>query len=134
MIALVLDTDVCPFLFKGDTRAEIYQPTLIGNVGYLSFQTIAELYQWAEERGWGSQRRADLDAWIKRFVTLPHDDETSRVWARIRVERRRQGRPLGAEDAWVAASALRRGLPLVTHNARHFAGVSDLQVISQESD
>jgi len=42
----------------------------------------------------------------------------------------RSGMPIGVADAWIAATAIHLGVPLLTHNLRHFAGVKDLQVIS----
>ena len=33
--------------------------------------------------------------------------------------------------AWVAATAIYLDLPLVTHNARHYAGVPGLEVITE---
>lgn len=44
---------------------------------------------------------------------------------------RRGGRPVAAADAWVAATALYRGVPLVTHNRADFTGVAGLPVISE---
>jgi tRNA(fMet)-specific endonuclease VapC len=34
-------------------------------------------------------------------------------------------------DAWAAAVALRHGLPLVTHNRKHFEPVPGLTIISE---
>ena len=58
MSTVVLDTDVWSFLFKGDSRAEQYRPYLEDNALCISFQTVAELYQWIETAGWGEKRRA----------------------------------------------------------------------------
>lgn len=44
---------------------------------------------------------------------------------------RRNGRPIAAADAWVAATALHLGVPLITHNRNHFIGVDGLNVISE---
>jgi tRNA(fMet)-specific endonuclease VapC len=42
-----------------------------------------------------------------------------------------KGRPVDPSDAWIAATAIRYNLPLVTHNRRHFDGITGLQVISE---
>ena|SRR5215831_7090039 len=39
----VIDTDVVSYLFKGDTRGDLYQPHLDSKLGVLSFMTVAEL-------------------------------------------------------------------------------------------
>jgi tRNA(fMet)-specific endonuclease VapC len=105
------------FVFKRDTRAEHYRVHLEGNVLAVSFQTVAELYQWAETAHWGQDRRARLRQWLGRFAALGYDDDTAQIWARVCAERERQGQPIAAQDAWVAACALRHSCPLVTHNA-----------------
>jgi tRNA(fMet)-specific endonuclease VapC len=43
---------------------------------------------------------------------------------------RRAGRPIGPADAWIAATALRYGVPLVTHNPSDYTGVPGLSVLS----
>jgi tRNA(fMet)-specific endonuclease VapC len=130
---IILDTDVCSFLFKGDSRKKDYRPHLIGRTPCLSFQTVAELYQWAEINSWGQNRRAQLDKWLPNFVILPYDNETAQAWARIRAERRRQGRPISTADAWIAACALRYDCPLITHNAGDYGNISQLIVITADN-
>jgi predicted nucleic acid-binding protein len=127
----ILDTDVCSFLFKRDTRAEGYRSHLVGKTLCLSFQTVAELYQWAEINNWGTARRARLDRWLTHFVILPYDNETAQVWARIRSSRRRQGRPISTADAWIAACALRYNCSLITHNAAAYQHIDQLTVITE---
>ncbi len=131
--AVVVDTDVVSFLLKGDTRARAYQPHLQGKTLALSFMTVAELYQWAYLRGWSESRLTWLEDRLRAYVVVPYDVELCRQWAAICVERQRQGRPISVQNAWVAATALRHGLSLVTHNAQDFAGISALAVISETS-
>ena len=62
---------------------------------------------------------------------VPYDAELCRQWAKICVERQRLGKPISAQDAWVAATALRHNCPLVTHNRDDFAQVTGLTVVSE---
>lgn len=39
--------------------------------------------------------------------------------------------PISAADAWIAATALLYGVPLVTHNRKDFEGIDGLVVISE---
>ena len=128
MDSLVLDTDVCSFLRKPGPLAELYRTDLIGHRLCVSFQTVAELYQLAEFRNWQETRRRALEEWLRNFVALPFDNETCRLWAEIRAARRHQ--TISPQDAWIAASALRHGLPLVTHNAGDFTNIPKLIVIT----
>ena len=93
MSSVVLDTDFWSFLFKRDSRAESYRAYLEGNALFVSFQTVAELYQWAEMADWGESRRARLQEWLENFQVLGYDDATALIWARIRAERNRLAAP-----------------------------------------
>ena len=63
------------------------------------------------------------------MVVYP-EESTCLTWARIRHERFRLGRPLQPEDAWIAATALDIGCPLLTHGAGDFADIAGLEIIS----
>ncbi|HSH01654.1 MAG TPA: type II toxin-antitoxin system VapC family toxin [Anaerolineae bacterium] len=131
MNPIVLDTDIWSFLFKGDSRIINYRQYIDNNVLCVSFQTVAELYQWTEIHDWGTKRRTKLHHWLSNFKVLAYDDETAQVWAKIRAVRFEQGRPLAAQDAWVAACALRHQYPLLTHNHSDYALIPDLIIIPQ---
>jgi tRNA(fMet)-specific endonuclease VapC len=79
----------------------------------LSFMTIAELFQWASLRQWGDHRLLQLEQYLSNYLIIPVDQPLCREWAEIRANQR-AGRPISAQDAWVAATALRYSLPLVT--------------------
>ena len=53
------------------------------------------------------------------------------VWATMMAAAERRGRILAANDSWIAAITLYAGVPLVTDNQRHFAGIDGLKVISE---
>jgi tRNA(fMet)-specific endonuclease VapC len=128
---LIVDTDVVSFLFKGDTRAQLYRPHLQGKALAISFMTVAELYQWAYIRNWGKQKLTRLEEQLRAYVIVPYDNELCKQWATVCVERQRLGRPISVQDAWIAATALRNGCPLVTHNRNDFANIIGLTVISE---
>jgi tRNA(fMet)-specific endonuclease VapC len=130
-VAVVVDTDVISFLLKDDTRAQAYRPHLQDKTLVLSFMTVAELYQWAYQRHWGEKRLAWLEDRLHAFVVAPYDNDLCRQWATVCVERQRAGKPISAQDAWIAATAVRHGVPLVTHNAVDFAAITGLTIISQ---
>lgn len=45
MPVVIVDTDVVSYLFKGDTRGDLYEPHLVGALTAISFMTLAELEQ-----------------------------------------------------------------------------------------
>jgi predicted nucleic acid-binding protein len=42
-MSLVVDTDIVSYIFKKDSRTELYAPHLIGLPKFLSFMSLAEL-------------------------------------------------------------------------------------------
>lgn len=128
---VLLDTDIVSYLFRGDTRAERYQPHLAGRQPGVSFMTIAELDRWVRERNWGRPRREQLDLYLSRFTVYLVDRALCGAWADVTDSARRAGRPIQTADAWIAATAVHYRLPLVTHNAADYAGVRGLVVITE---
>jgi tRNA(fMet)-specific endonuclease VapC len=56
MMPVVVDTDVVSFLFKNDSRAQLYLPLLTKRKPLVSFMTEAELEQWILLAKWGANR------------------------------------------------------------------------------
>ena len=61
---------------------------------------------------------------------LPYDDALAWAWAEL-VGKTCRGRPMSLQDSWIAATAIRHTMPLVTHNRKHFENVPGLTVISE---
>lgn len=131
MNSLLLDTNIVSFLFKKDSRREPYLEALSGKQLCLTFVSIAELRLWAIEKRWGQHRQETLAQALLGYTILGIDELVASRWAEVAAHQRRTGRDLKDRgDWWIAACALRHGLPLVTHNPRHFAGIPGLQVIT----
>jgi predicted nucleic acid-binding protein len=131
MSVRVLDTDVLSFLFRSDSRAVLYAPYLFGQVLTISFQTRAEMVRGAISANWGTRRRRQLEQWLQKYAIVHSSDDLCLRWAEAIDSARRAGRPIAPADAWIAATALLLDVPLVTHNASDYAGVSGLTVISE---
>ena len=50
------------------------------------------------------------------------------AWAQLRVDLRDTGRRMGVNDSWIAATALSRGVPVMTQDRDHSA-VPRLEVV-----
>jgi tRNA(fMet)-specific endonuclease VapC len=131
MAIRVIDTDVWSYIYKGRAEGKLYQPHLFGNILVVSFQTQAELIRWAVSAGWGYERRQHLESRLLKYVVEHSSYALSLRWAEAMESGRRNGRPISAADAWVAATSLLLNAPLITHNKTHFIGVSGLEVISE---
>ncbi len=126
-----MDTDVVSFVFKRDSRAELYRPHLDGELLVITSMTVAELDRWTLERDWGEPRRQRMEEHLRNFVIYPYNRRMCRKWAEVSDEARRKGRPVGVADAWIAATALLHDMPLVTHNREHFSGIEGLEIMSE---
>jgi len=76
-------------------------------------------------RSWGPRTRHDLETWLGSVVLLSYNHRVSRTWGAISAAAYRRGRPPPANDAWIAACCLTRGLPLATLNTKDFADFAE---------
>lgn len=76
-----------------------------------------------------SQSEAILKDLESTFEVLPITGITSRLYAQLRQDLRSKGRPIPANDLWIAAQALEHRLPLLTLD-RHFKQVEGLVIVT----
>lgn len=65
---------------------------------------------------------------LELFEVIPFSDEMSYTYAKIRKELEVKGNKIGANDLFIAASALNKGAALVTHNTREFIRIDGLKL------
>jgi len=128
---VIVDTDVTSYLLKEDSRAALYRPHLFGLPKMISFMTLAELRRWELQSNWGVKRIRQAREFLNDFTVIYADEELCRLWAKIKSDAYRKGRPIETADAWVAAVALMFDIPLVTNNRKHFENVGNLKIISE---
>src|SRR5437016_397663 len=119
MDRVLVDTDVFSFIFKRDSRRQLYEPDLRGKQLCLAFMSFAEVKRWSLQRKWGSARKRRLAEGMAAYIVVPFDAPMADTWAEITVHRERLGHPIACGDCWIAATALRHGISLVTHNGDH---------------
>ncbi len=118
---IVIDTDVFSAdLVPRSRLTELYAPIVTGRPAFISFQTVAELRYGALRRGWGDARMLRLEAKIARAEIVHTGPELVLVYARLRADCEAQGHALGQRehnaDRWIAATAIRLGVPLVSND------------------
>lgn len=93
---------------------------------FLSAVSLAELRYGVERMATGS-RRSRLEAWLGHELPLrfegrilPIDINVADGWGKIMSRSEAAGRPMGAMDGFLAATAEVRGLTLVTRNVADF--------------
>ena len=130
MSSVVVDTDVVSYVFKSHPFGSRYDTDLAGHVALISFMTVAEIERWVLQHRWGNQRVQLLRTFLQRFTVVPSSPDLCRKWAEVMVGARAAGRRVESTDAWIAATALLHGAPLLTNNRRDYLGVSGLILIS----
>lgn len=120
---VVVDTNVfgADLLRRGAGLAALYRPYPQGRAFVVSFQTVAELTFGALRQGWGHSRLRRLEERIGRAQVVWAGPELLSDYVALRVRCERAGHPLAQSahdtDRWIAATAIRLQVPLVSHDA-----------------
>ncbi len=127
---IVIDTDVFDAdIVPGSRLSALYEPIIVGRPAFICFQTAAELRYGALRRGWGEVRMRKLEARINEVEIVHSGPELVLAYAQLRIDCERIGHALHQRDhdadRWIAASALRLGISLVS-NDRIFEGAPGL--------
>ena len=110
----------------------MYRPHIHNKLVAVSFVTVGELLFGANHDNWGKAKRDKLRARLRSTVIIPYDYALCETYARLKANLPK-GRTIADNDIWIAASAVRHSIPLLTHNRRHFDDFKELIVISEEA-
>jgi predicted nucleic acid-binding protein len=94
------------------------------------FMTFAEMPQGALNATWGQRKCGLLEEYLGDFSVLHSERHLCSIWAAIRNESARKGRPINSADAWIAATALVLPAPLVTNNPKNYCHLDNLRLVS----
>jgi predicted nucleic acid-binding protein len=93
---------------------------------FISVVTLAELRYGIERMG-ASSRRKRLDEWLRDDLSARFEGRVLSVdgiiadgWGKVVARSEAAGRPIGAMDAFIAATAEAHGMTLVTRNTSDF--------------
>lgn len=123
----LLDSNACiVFLNKRSEqlkqRLELCQPQQI----VLCSVVKAELLYGAMKSQHPQASLLKIETFCAPFQSLPFDDNAAVFYGKIRSELSAVGKPIGANDFMIAATALANEVTLVTHNTREFSRVKGL--------
>lgn len=119
-LPILLDTDVIIDYLRGRSEAVAYLEALNGPL-FLSVITVAELYAGVRE----GRERVQLDLLVSAFTVIPID-QTIAITGGLYRREYSKSHGTGLADALIAATAVTRGLALVTLNKKHFPMVPSL--------
>ncbi|MGH9063003.1 MAG: PIN domain-containing protein [Acidimicrobiales bacterium] len=116
-------------LRRASALDDLYLPMLASRPAVISFQTAAEVRHGAIKGGWGPARLRRLEVRLAEVDIAWPGPELVVGYAQLRADCERVGHALGQRihdaDRWIAATAIRLGLPLVAHDRvfRHVPGL-----------
>lgn len=128
----LIDTSVLIEIERGNLAASILASPAIDLA--ISAISVSELLQGVHGAARGV-RRTTREAWIERLLALlpviPFDLPAARIHASLpsRMKAKGHGR-IGGNDLIIAATALSRGLSVVTRDKKSFPKVPELTVMS----
>ena len=121
---MILDTNALSAVADGETSAM----ELVAGAEHLAVPVIVlGEYRLGIAQ---SRHRASYENWLRQWITtvtvLDIDDGTTHSYSAIGLELKRKGKPIPANDLWIAALCRQHSLPLVSRD-RHFDFVAGLQ-------
>ncbi len=126
----LLDTNACIALINATppvVRARFEKALRAGAEMFAPSVVAYELWYGVAKSGRPEKNAARVETFFAGPVeVLSFEDEDARAAGKLRAALERVGKPIGAYDVLIAGQALRRGLTLVTSNAREFGRVKGL--------
>jgi len=89
----------------------------------------AELIYGAMKSKKVEQNIEKLEQFFKQFSSLPFDDDSSKIYGKIRAYLEKSGNIIGPNDLLIASVALANDMTLVTNNIGEFERVEGLKIV-----
>jgi predicted nucleic acid-binding protein len=133
---IIIDTDIFSYWLKRDSRGDAYRRYAIGRKAALAFPTVGELYYWALKYDWGPARFNHFEQTLREYLFLPCDGEVCKNYAMVRLQKTRGKliEPIGSNDYWIAACALKYKYPILTNNYSHFSRIKGIRLLGPYSN
>lgn len=132
---LVFDTNMLSYVIRKDPRGPRVRDLAESVDAVISFQTFEELWRGAFKAGWREERTRGLRQLLDQFDVRHSDEALALRCAQLRADQDRRGHPMAVADAWIAATALVLGCPLVTNDLGfQRAQVSGLVLVDVDVD
>jgi tRNA(fMet)-specific endonuclease VapC len=128
---MILDTNALSAFFDGD-------PAVVGSISkadalHLPVIVIGEYRFGLRASRLRKRREPKLDALTRVCTVLPILESTTVVYASVRHELKRIGKPIPENDVWIAALALEYGLPILSDD-KHFDAVKTVRRVAWQLD
>lgn len=131
----LLDTNICIAILNDSSSAAARRLARLSprDVALCSI-VKAELFYGAYRSQRARENLELLARFFAAFGDLPFDENVAAILGKERARLARLGTPIGPYDVVIAATALRHGATLVTHNVREFERVEGLRWVDWISE
>jgi len=106
-------------------RAQVFLASYPTSQLHITFTVAGEL-----AAGFSLDRRAKWEQFVAPFRILPYTPDICWEYGQAFRFLQANGLLIGANDLWIAATAIAHRMPVVTRNARHYQRVPGLQVMN----
>lgn len=124
---ILLDTDICIAILKGNERVLSHRARYSGTVG-ISFMTAAELFYGAHKSARASENLVTVEQFLISIDVLHSEQRILEKFGALKATLEKAGTRLADADLFIAATALTKCDALVTGNTRHFSRIEGLRV------
>jgi predicted nucleic acid-binding protein len=129
-VIALLDSDAVIDFVRGRIESVQLIDSLYSQGLAVSVITVGEVVDGIERSRNPGAGHLQFDRFLSTITVLPIELNTARRFGQLRAGLARSGSPLADADLLIAATAIENNLALVTGNARHFARISELNLIS----
>jgi tRNA(fMet)-specific endonuclease VapC len=126
---ILLDTDVCVELLKGNKRILQRREQYDDPVG-VCFMTIAELYYGAEKSKDPAKNMDTIEKLLLSVEIVQTDLPILKRFGIIKAQLQKKGEPIADADILIASATLEKAEKLITGNTRHFDRIPGLSLES----
>jgi tRNA(fMet)-specific endonuclease VapC len=127
-MSYLLDTDICIYILnQGDPKLrKKFQEKAAARLA-VSALTEAELYYGALHSRKAKQNWERVGIFLEPLEIIPFTSREAMGFAEIKEILFRKGKPIGAIDMMIAATALAHDLTLISNNVKHFTNIPKLK-------
>jgi tRNA(fMet)-specific endonuclease VapC len=126
---ILLDTDVCIELLKGNKRILQRREQYDDPVG-VCFMTIAELYYGAEKSRDAGKNMETIEKFLLSVEIVQTDLPILKRFGVIKAQLQKKGEPIADADILIASATLEKAEKLITGNTKHFERIQGLSLES----
>jgi tRNA(fMet)-specific endonuclease VapC len=127
VLTYLVDTDIAiDYLNQQPSAMELLSPKIQAEELGISVISYAELYEGVSGNQQTTARITGLQMFVSAVDVLDADVATAMVFGNVRMRLRSQGLLIADHDLWIAATAIRHDLRLLTRDA-HFDRIAELR-------